>query len=200
MEEMNQRTETPRQNVVIVHAICTYASLVNPAEGIALKDIPMVEINGQNGILVYGCNMWSGRIKSTSGVVKGFVRRVWNTKSINKVALARKGVFLVRFTNMQDKLDVTQRGVYFFDEKPFIVKLATIIVNLGTIPRTGYQILGFREPEYVRKYARHSDQDRQNNKREDSYQIRMVAHRNVIIGPIPDYIDFINDWEVVVRQ
>ena len=53
-------------------------------------------------------------------VVEGFVHCIFSKKSIDKVVLARKGVFLVRFTTMQDKLDVTQRELYFFDKKPFI--------------------------------------------------------------------------------
>ncbi|KAJ8419875.1 hypothetical protein Cgig2_004414 [Carnegiea gigantea] len=39
-----------------------------------------------------------------------------------KVILARKGVFIVRFTNVQDKQAIVQRGMFFFDSKPFRVQ------------------------------------------------------------------------------
>lgn len=36
--------------------------------------------------------------------------------------MARRGVFLVRFQNLQDKNQVLKRGVYHFDSRSFLVK------------------------------------------------------------------------------
>ena len=41
---------------------------------------------------------------------------------IDKILLVRRGVFLVRFLQMQDKQLVEKTGVYHFDNKPMIVK------------------------------------------------------------------------------
>ncbi|KAJ8424009.1 hypothetical protein Cgig2_032393 [Carnegiea gigantea] len=53
-------------------------------------------------------------------------------KSIVKIVQVREGVFLVQFTNMQDKLEVIQRGVYFFNKKPFIVEAWNESLSLDT--------------------------------------------------------------------
>ena len=114
--------------------ICSYASLVDPAEGINLKYMPLVEINGQKYSKIDKTNVMS-KVEHLSTavicgvvganppleVIEGFVGRIWSAKSIDKVVVARKGVFLVRFLNLQDKVEVTQRRVYFCDKKPFIV-------------------------------------------------------------------------------
>ena len=63
-------------------------------------------------------------------VIEGYVHRIWATKDIDKVVQARRVVYLVRFNNLQDKLEVLKRGVYFFDRKPFIVKAWNEGLNL----------------------------------------------------------------------
>ena len=55
-------------------------------------------------------------------VIEGFIKRIWQAFEIDKICLVRRGVFLVRFTNLIDHSTVVQRGVYFFDNKPFLVK------------------------------------------------------------------------------
>ncbi|KAJ8429723.1 hypothetical protein Cgig2_024975 [Carnegiea gigantea] len=55
-------------------------------------------------------------------VIEGFIRRIWQAFEIDKICLVRKGVFLVRFKNISDQSTVVQRGIYFFDNKPFLVK------------------------------------------------------------------------------
>jgi len=72
-------------------------------------------------------------------VMDGFVHRIWTSMDIDKVLMVRKGVFLVRFNNLLDKMTVVQRGFYFFDNKPFIVKswnegLTLDISSLQIIP------------------------------------------------------------------
>ena len=55
-------------------------------------------------------------------VMQGFIKCIWATLDIDKIILVRKGVFLVRFRNIQDKQTVEKRGIYYFDSKPFLVK------------------------------------------------------------------------------
>ncbi|KAJ8421928.1 hypothetical protein Cgig2_033668 [Carnegiea gigantea] len=55
-------------------------------------------------------------------VMKGYLRRVWKTLDIDKICLVKKGVFIVRFNNLDDQLTVVKRGVYYFDNKPLLVK------------------------------------------------------------------------------
>jgi len=65
-------------------------------------------------------------------VIDGFVHRIWANKDIDKVVMARKGVFLLRFTNVQDKLVVILRGIYLFDKKPFVLKAWNKGLSLDT--------------------------------------------------------------------
>jgi len=46
--------------------------------------------------------------------------------------LVRKGVYLVRFQNLNDQFTVVQKGAYFFDNKPFIVKPWNENMDLNT--------------------------------------------------------------------
>ena len=39
-------------------------------------------------------------------VIKGFLNHIWADFSIDKILHVRKGVFLVRFENLQDKVQV----------------------------------------------------------------------------------------------
>ena len=39
-------------------------------------------------------------------VMDGFVHRIWKLMDIDKVLMVRKGVFLVRFNNLLDKMTV----------------------------------------------------------------------------------------------
>ena len=55
-------------------------------------------------------------------VIQGFIRRIWAKLAIDKIIMVKKGVFLLRFGNMQDRLEVVKKGVYYFDSKPLIVK------------------------------------------------------------------------------
>ena len=54
-------------------------------------------------------------------VVMGFIKRIWKTFDTDKICLVKKGVFLVRFKHLNEQSIVVQRGVYFFDNKPFLV-------------------------------------------------------------------------------
>ena len=44
-------------------------------------------------------------------VIDGFVHRIWTNMSIDEMLQARKGVFLVRFNDIEDKMIVIQREI-----------------------------------------------------------------------------------------
>lgn len=54
-------------------------------------------------------------------VMEGFVRRIWRQYGVDKVALFKRGVFLISLKAM-DSIDKILEGHYFFDNKPVIVK------------------------------------------------------------------------------
>ncbi|XP_060183185.1 uncharacterized protein LOC132613154 [Lycium barbarum] len=55
-------------------------------------------------------------------VMQGFIQRIWAKHGINKIAMLKNGVIIVRFDTEMGKNDVIQAGIYHFDSKPFIVK------------------------------------------------------------------------------
>lgn len=54
-------------------------------------------------------------------VMEGYFRRVWKSYNVDKVAMIKRGVFLVRF-NAMDSRDLVLNEHYFFDRKPLIMK------------------------------------------------------------------------------
>jgi len=65
-------------------------------------------------------------------VIEGFIKRIWQTFDIDKICLVRKGIFLVRFKKISDQSIVVQRGVYFFDNKPFLIKPWNEEIDINT--------------------------------------------------------------------
>ena len=139
------------------------------------------------------------------------MHRIWATKAIDKVVMARKGVFQVRFTNLQDKRDVLQMRVYFFDKKSFIVKawnegLTLDISSLQSLP------IWVQLPELDIKYWRIECLSKLGSmlgipiktdkitKEKSTLSYARLLIEMPLNGPFPEHIDFINDWDVVVRQ
>jgi len=65
-------------------------------------------------------------------VIAGFVHRIWGEFAIDKVLMVRRGLYLVRFEDYQAAVKVAQKGVYYFDQKPFIVRAWTPEMDINT--------------------------------------------------------------------
>ncbi|KAJ8444078.1 hypothetical protein Cgig2_025079 [Carnegiea gigantea] len=170
----------------------SYASLVDPEEGIALKFIPLKAINGHSEFEYRYTAVICGVVGANPpvDVIDGFVHRIWENMSIDKALQARKEVLLVRFNNVEDKMAVIQRQIYCFNKKAFIVQFPKLdirdrgIDNLSKIgSMLGVPIKTDRttKEKYALYYA--------------GIFIKMP-----LAGPLPETIDFINDWDLVVRQ
>jgi len=114
---------------------CSFAQLVDPNEGTELKFVPSSIINGvkctqlEQSDVKDEIQYWQSAVLCTVmganppfEVMKGFLKRIWANYAIDRILYARKGVFLVRFVQLQDKISVEKRVVYFFDSKPMLVK------------------------------------------------------------------------------
>ncbi|XP_009629264.2 uncharacterized protein [Nicotiana tomentosiformis] len=55
--------------------------------------------------------------------MEGYFNRIWKGKRIDKIAQVNRGVFLIRFTNVDDRENVVEEGVQMFDRKLIVVKL-----------------------------------------------------------------------------
>ncbi|KAJ8446942.1 hypothetical protein Cgig2_026440 [Carnegiea gigantea] len=113
----------------------TYASLLDSNEGNLLNYVPATIINGKRcaqiakedaaqeveySQSVVLCSVLGAN--PSFEVIKGFINRIWAAYEIDKILMVKKGLFLVRFIHLQDKLTVERRGIYYFDKKPFLVK------------------------------------------------------------------------------
>lgn len=61
-------------------------------------------------------------------VMDGFLRRICKSLGVDKVAIGEKGVFIVRFHNMENSDKVVNGGCPFFAGKPVILKLGIRIL------------------------------------------------------------------------
>ena len=102
-----------------VKSTSSCASLVDLEEGTDLKFVSAEFIDGeriakidredveaeieywQNAVIcsVLGAN-------PPSEIIQGFIKRIWGAFEIDKILQVRKGVFLIRFGNLQDKLAI----------------------------------------------------------------------------------------------
>ena len=114
--------------------------MVDPNEGTALKFISAPTINGvrcdmlKNGDVAAKIEQLKQSILCTVlgantpfEVMQGFIKRIWSTLDIDKIIQVRKGVFLVRFGNLQDKHIVERRGHIILILNPFLSKDGTQI-------------------------------------------------------------------------
>ncbi|KAJ8419807.1 LOW QUALITY PROTEIN: hypothetical protein Cgig2_005394 [Carnegiea gigantea] len=105
--------------------------MANPNKDTTLEFILVSEINGIKYAKLVEEDI-KEEIVPPFEVILGYVRRIWKDFAINKVILIKKGLYLVRFMDYQDAMKVTQKGVYQFDHKPFIVKAWTMEMEIST--------------------------------------------------------------------
>lgn len=72
--------------------------------------------------------------------MEGFVKRIRKSMDIDKVVIVKRGIYLVKFYNIQDQISIVQRGLYFFDDKPFIVKVWTLKMDINVEPLKSFPI------------------------------------------------------------
>lgn len=67
-------------------------------------------------------------------VMEGYVHRIWGKLGVDKVAMVGKGLFLIRFTTMENCQKVINGGTQFFDSKPVIIKPWSEEINYAKDP------------------------------------------------------------------
>ncbi|KAJ8419487.1 hypothetical protein Cgig2_008717 [Carnegiea gigantea] len=135
--EAQEASSEIAQNATLAPATIrpTYASLLDSDEGNLLNYVPATIINGKRCAeiakedVTQEVEYWQNAVLcSVLGanrpfvVIKGFINPIWAAYEIDKILMVKKGLFLVRFIHLQDKLTVERRGIYYFDKKPFLVK------------------------------------------------------------------------------
>ncbi|KAJ8444130.1 LOW QUALITY PROTEIN: hypothetical protein Cgig2_029905 [Carnegiea gigantea] len=180
--------------------ISSYAAMVDPEEGTSLNFAHSQMVNGVKCAKIEPQDVQSEiefiGVNPPLEVIEGFVRRIWQAFEIDKICLVRKGVFL----NINDHFTMVQRGVYFFDNKPFLIKPwneemdinTEILVTLSVWGSESLSKLGsmLGVPIKTDKYTR--------DKAFLRYAKLLIKIR--LQDSFPDFIDFVNKHNVAVRQ
>ncbi|KAJ8429170.1 LOW QUALITY PROTEIN: hypothetical protein Cgig2_010120 [Carnegiea gigantea] len=186
----------------------SYVAMVNSNKGISLNFIPATIVNGvkcakltqedpRNRLLVILCSLFGDGFLSPPDVLKGFIRRIWKSLSIDNVSLMRNGLFLVRFHDLANQQFIVKTGVFFFDSKPLLVKLWNPKLDLKNNTLTSLPIwVQFHELEL--KYWGSDSFGKLGSALGIPFKIdRCTLEKGC--SNLPEFIDFINDQDVVVR-
>ncbi|KAJ8420346.1 hypothetical protein Cgig2_006389 [Carnegiea gigantea] len=130
---------------------------------------------------------------------------------IDKVMLVRKGVYLIRFHNLEDRTKVLKQGWYFFDRKPFLVKAWNEDLSLDTSSLHSIPIW-IRLPGLALKYWGLECLSKLGSmlgipiktdriiKEKAALGFARLLVEMPFEGPFPDHIDFVSDGDRVIRQ
>ena len=137
--------------------------------------------------------------------------RIWCTYDIDKILQVRRGLFLVRFQNKDDRDQVIKKGIYHFDSKPFWVKAWNPNPNLCTEILTSLPIW-IRLPDLDLKYWGITSlskicsslgiplkMDKYTKERSMIRYARILIHMQ-LEGEFSDFVDFFNEHDILIRQ
>ncbi|KAJ8427211.1 hypothetical protein Cgig2_015423 [Carnegiea gigantea] len=143
--------------------------------------------------------------------MKGFINRIWTKFEIDKILLVKKGLFLVRFAQLQDKIAVENKGIYYFDKKPFLVKGWDQEMDLHTESIKSLPLwVQFSDLDI--KYWGLESLSKLGSLlgillKTDMYtkEKSMLRYARLLIevpmeGPFPEYIEFFNEYGTLIRQ
>ena len=144
-------------------------------------------------------------------VIDGYVRRIWKANAIDKVVLIKRGLYLVRFVDCQDALTVTQKGLYHFDHKPFIVKAWTtkMVIDIDAIatlpiwiqlPDLDIKYWGLQSLSKLGSLLGIPLKTEKYTKEKTMLKYARLLVEMPIDGSFPEYIEFANEKEVLIRQ
>jgi len=115
--------------------ISSFASLFDTDDGSELKFIHVVNVNGVNCAKLEK-KVLQSEIKYCNfialccllganppyEVIYGYVHLIWKHLTIDKGVMVKKVLLVVRFNKIEDRDMVINKGIYFLDKKPFLVK------------------------------------------------------------------------------
>ncbi|KAJ8421390.1 hypothetical protein Cgig2_031915 [Carnegiea gigantea] len=197
-----------------------YAAMADPEEGTTLNFVTSPMVNGMKCAKIETKGVQSKLDFWQSAVLCSVIganpplevlEGIWKAYEIDRISWVRKGVFLIRFHNMTDQAAVVQRGVYFFDNKSFIVKpwredLNLNIENLATLPvwvRFPYLEVKYWGPDSLSKLGSLLGIPIKIDKFPRDKTILKYARLLIemkLQDSFPEYIDFVNEHDMVVRQ
>lgn len=202
----------------------TCASLVDLDDGSALNSIPAQSINGNKcAHLVHEdvqaeIEYWNTAVlcavlgaNPPLDVIKGYINRIWGAYELDKIIQLRRGLFMVRFQHLQDKMEVERKDIFYFDSKPFIVKSWNPEMDLRTesikslplwvqLPDLDIKYRGLRSLSKIGSLIG-------NPLKTDKYTAdkSRLSYARLLIdvpldGSFPESVEFFNEKDVLIRQ
>ena len=202
----------------------SFAQLVDPNEGTELNFIPTQVINGTKCTQLEKSDVndeiqyWQSAVLYTVlganppfEVMKGYFNRIWAAYAIDRILYVRKGVFLVRFANLQDKIAVEKRGFYFFDSKPMLVKGWNPHMDLQSetirslplwvqLPALDIKYWGTQSLSKIGSLLGNPIKTDKHTRDKQVIRYARLLIEMPIEGPFPEYIEFFNEDSILVRQ
>ena len=150
MQPLPEQARVPEKDSKVIMSlphspIRSYVAMTDPKEGTSLTFVQSHVINRVKCARIEPINVmpeidyWKSLVLcSILGanppleVIEGCIQRIWRSFDIDNICLVKKGVFLVRFKHIREQAIVVQRGVYYFDNKPFLVKPWNEEMDLNT--------------------------------------------------------------------
>ena len=130
-QSMNDDDNLSQHNAVILddNVVNTVSSTQTPIVQIEFDDIKDEIAYWESAVICYmiGAN-------PPQNVMEGYVRRIWGKYGVDKVSQVGRGIYMVRFTTMENCSKVLQGGYQFFDSKPLVVKPWSADVNFSKDP------------------------------------------------------------------
>ena len=202
----------------------SYAAMVDPDDGTDLAFVPVTSVNGSKCAKLETSDVedeilyWQSAVLCSVlganpplAVMQRYFQKIWANYTIDKVLYVRKGVFMVRFANLQDKLAVVTKGCYHFDRKPLLVKGWNPDMDLQTetitslplwiqLPNLDIKYWGTRSLSKIGSMLGIPlKTDKFTKERSYLHYARLLIDMP-ISGPFPAYVEFFNDAEVLIRQ
>ena len=143
-------------------------------------------------------------------VMQGFFKRIWAAVDIDKINHVRGGVFVVCFGNLQDRKMVKRRGICYFDSQPFFVKGWNPEMDMHTEEIKSLP-LWVQFPDLDVRYWGTESLSKMGSLlgiplKTDRYTKEISVLRYVrllidipLVSPFPDYIEFFNNNEMLLR-
>lgn len=63
-------------------------------------------------------------------LIEGFIRRIWKDQGLDKVVVAKKGIYMVQFRSTKKRDAILASNAHFFASKPMIMKPWTAYVDI----------------------------------------------------------------------
>jgi len=202
----------------------SFADLLNPDEGVGLDFVPA---NVANGTPIASLNhedvspelaYWNSSVLCTVlgsnppyEIIKSFIKKLWAQYEIDQIIQVRKGLFLVRFVHLNDKISAEKRGFHFFGNKPFVVKgwNADLELNIEhmkslplwvRLPNLELKYWGISSLSKIGSLIGHPKKTDQFTKAKSMIHYARLLIEVPIEGPFPDHVDFFNEKGQLIRQ